>query len=97
MKENKKQQINEEKNKKPEAKLPLLNFGYLGTAYIHTDKGMCMWMTPNSFILEDSIEYLKYTLNKYEEALELNKKKKEEEAKNKPPVENKEKEYKPVK
>lgn len=94
----KKQTESKEVNKKKEIQLPHLNFGYLGTAYIHTEKGMCLWMTPSTLTLEESVKYLKYTMGKYEDAIVTNKKKKEEEEELKPAVENKKKneEFKPV-
>jgi len=77
--------MNEKKNdntKKEEVKLPQLHYGILGTCYVHTNKGMCLWQVPaNMTDLEEIIKYLDFTKSKYESQIEINKKKAEEDAK----------------
>lgn len=87
---------NKEEKKPEELKLPYLNFGYLGTCYLHTDKGLFFWMSPANTSLEEGVKYLEFTLDRYKKTIEENKKKKEEEEL-KPPAENVKKgDFKPV-
>lgn len=86
-----------QETKKEEVKLPQLHYVVLGNCYIHTKKGMCMWMSPTNVTLEENIENLQYTISVFEAQIEANKKKQEEEEKkNKPPSENKKGEFKQV-
>jgi len=86
-----------ETTEKQEVKLPQLHFGYMATCYVHTDKGMCMWMTPSHMTdLPEIISYLDFTKAKYEAQIELNKKTAKEAAEKKSDTEDKKEKYKSV-
>ena len=53
-------------------------------------------MSPTALTLEENVENLKYTISVYEKQIEINKKTAEEEAKNKPPAENKVEKFKKI-
>ena len=98
MTEVKKEEPKKEEIKQPEVKLPQSQYVILGDLIVYTDKGMCMWLSPTGMTLEENIKYLQYGISKYQDQIEINKKKAEEEGRIEPASENKDKkaEYKPV-
>ena len=91
------QEISEDKNKKEKIKFPQLQYGIYGVCDIYTTQGKCTWSSPNIISLEENIKYLEFTISKFKDQIEFNKKQAEKEIeKNKPAAENKNSNYKSV-
>lgn len=92
-KENKKQEVSNEENKKQETKLQPIQLAYTLNTYVPSEKGIYMWLAPLGITWDDSLEYLDKAKEKTKELKAIALKKEEEKAKKakeeeKPPASN---------